>query len=123
VILIPNMSAPATLNSTSCPWGSESVPPPLNERFLKKKNHAAVVTIRAVYYDFARIYKTLRATPAMAACLSDHVWTLEEIVQMADASMPKSQKRGPYKTKNSSRDITTLTSSFSSISESRFHRF
>ena len=48
-------------------------------------------------YDFARIHKTLRITPSMAAGLSDHVWSLEEIVPMADAYMPKPAKRGPYK--------------------------
>jgi hypothetical protein len=54
------------------------------------------LAIHAVYYNFARIHKTLRITPAMAAGLSDHVWTLEEIVQMADSYMPKPGKRGPY---------------------------
>jgi hypothetical protein len=33
----------------------------------------------------------------MAAGLSDHVWKLEEIVEMADSYMPKPGKRGPYK--------------------------
>jgi hypothetical protein len=33
----------------------------------------------------------------MAAGLSDHVWSLEEIVLMADGYMPKSAKRGAYK--------------------------
>jgi len=33
----------------------------------------------------------------MAAGLSDHVWSLEEILQMADNYLPKSGKRGPYK--------------------------
>jgi len=33
----------------------------------------------------------------MAAGLSDHVWSLEEIVQMADGLVAKSAKRGPYK--------------------------
>ena len=32
------------------------------------------------YYDFARIHQTRRVTPAMEAGLSDHVWTLAEIV-------------------------------------------
>jgi hypothetical protein len=35
--------------------------------------------------------------PAMAAGLSEHVWSLEEIVQMADSYMSKPSKRGPYK--------------------------
>jgi hypothetical protein len=56
----------------------------LTNGFSKKiENHIAMVAIRAVYYNFARIHKTLRITPALAAGLSDHVWSLEEIVQMA----------------------------------------
>jgi hypothetical protein len=62
----------------------------LTNGFSKKiENHAAMVAIHAVYYNFARIHKTLPTTPAMAAGLSDHVWSLEEIVLMADAAMPK----------------------------------
>ena len=53
----------------------------LTNGFSKKiENHIAMVAIHAVYYNFARIHKTLRITPAMAAGLSDHVWSLEEIV-------------------------------------------
>jgi IS1 family transposase len=53
----------------------------LTNGFSKKiENHAAMVAIHAVYYNFGRIHKTLRITPAMAAGLSDHVWSLEEIV-------------------------------------------
>ena len=52
-----------------------------------------MVAIHAVYYNFVRIHKTLRITPAMAAGLSD----LEEIVMMAENYMPKPGKRGPYK--------------------------
>ena len=35
---------------------------------------------RAMHYNFARVHQTLRITPAMAAGVSDHVWSLEEIV-------------------------------------------
>jgi hypothetical protein len=56
-----------------------------------------MVAIYAVHYNFSRIHKTLRITPAMAASLSDHVWSLEEIVQMADSYAPAPAKRGPYK--------------------------
>jgi hypothetical protein len=35
----------------------------------------------------------------MAAGLSDHVWSLEEIVVMADSYLPHPAKRGPYKKK------------------------
>jgi hypothetical protein len=56
-----------------------------------------MAAIHAVYYNFARIHKTLRITPSMAAGLSDHVWSLEQIVMMADRYSPVSKPRGPYK--------------------------
>ncbi len=69
--------------------------------FSKKfENHTAMVAIHSVFYNYARIHKTLRITPSMAAGLSDHVWTLEEIVQMADNHMPTPAKLGPYKKAN-----------------------
>ena len=70
----------------------------LTNAFSKKiQNHAAMVAIYAVHYNFARIHKTLRITPAMAVCLSDHVWSLEEIVMMADSYDPAPKPRGSYK--------------------------
>jgi IS1 family transposase len=70
----------------------------LTNGFSKKiQNHAAMVAIFAVHYNYARIHKTLRITPSMAAGLSDHVWSLEEIVHMVDSYMPMPGKRGSYK--------------------------
>jgi hypothetical protein len=51
----------------------------------------------AEWYGSAACGKTLRISPAMACGLSDHVWSLEEIVMMADGYMLKPGKRGPYK--------------------------
>jgi len=45
------------------------------------------------YPNFARIHKTLRITPAMAAGLSDHVWSLEEIAMLADAAFRSDETR------------------------------
>jgi hypothetical protein len=42
-----------------------------------------MVAIHFLHYNFARIHKTLRVTPAMTAGLADHVWSLEEIVLLA----------------------------------------
>jgi IS1 family transposase len=68
----------------------------LTNGFSKKiENHAAMVAIYAVHYNFVRIHKSLRITPAMAAGLTDHVWSLEEVVRMAEAIMPKPGRRGP----------------------------
>jgi len=57
----------------------------LTNGFSKKvANHAAMVAIHFTHYNFARIHNTLRVTPAMAAGLADHVWSLEEITLMAN---------------------------------------
>ncbi len=53
--------------------------------FSKKiENHAHAVALHYMFYNFARIHKTLRVTPAMQAGVSDHVWSLEEIAKLAD---------------------------------------
>ena len=52
----------------------------LTNAFSKKvENLAHAVSLHFMYYNFARIHKTLRVTPAMEAGISDHVWNLEEI--------------------------------------------
>jgi hypothetical protein len=50
-----------------------------------------------MYCNYVRIHQTLRVTPAMESQLSDHAWSIEELLQMADSYMPKPAKRGPYK--------------------------
>lgn len=69
----------------------------LTNAFSKKfENHAHMVAIYAVHYNFLRIHKTLRVTPAMAADLSKTLMTWPEIVEMMDADF-QPKKRGPYK--------------------------
>jgi len=48
-----------------------------------------------MHYNFARIHKTLRITPAMAAGVTDHVWSLDEIAALSQPIAPA--KRSPYK--------------------------
>ena len=56
----------------------------LTNAFSKKiENHAAAVALHFIHYNFARIHKTLKITPAMAAGISDHVWSYEEIAALA----------------------------------------
>jgi hypothetical protein len=55
-----------------------------NASSKKVENLVATVAIHFMYYNFARIHKTLKVTPAMAAALSDHVWSLEEIADLAE---------------------------------------
>ncbi len=57
----------------------------LTNAFSKKvENLAHAVSLHFMYYNFCRIHQTLRVTPAMEAGVTDHVWTLEEIAQLAD---------------------------------------
>jgi hypothetical protein len=52
-----------------------------------------------MYYNVAHIHKLLCVTPAMAAGATDKLWTVQDIVEMADAAAPKPGKRGSYKRK------------------------
>lgn len=53
--------------------------------FSKKiENHSYAVALHFLHYNFARIHKSLRVTPAMQAGIADHVWSLEEIIKLAD---------------------------------------
>lgn len=57
----------------------------LTNAFSKKvDNLNYAVALHFMYYNFGRIHKTLRVTPAMEAGISDHVWSLEEIAGLAE---------------------------------------
>ena len=50
-----------------------------------------------MHYNFCRIHKTLRITPAMAAGVSDRLWSIEDLAAMVEEAAPQPGKRGPYK--------------------------
>lgn len=53
----------------------------LTNAFSKKvENHAAAIALHYMHYNFCRIHQTLRATPAMAAGVSNHLWSIQDIV-------------------------------------------
>lgn len=57
----------------------------LTNAFSKKfENHAHMVAIYTVWYNWVRIHRSLRVTPAMEAKISDHVWSFEEIINLMD---------------------------------------
>ncbi len=57
----------------------------LTNGFSKKvENLAFAVSLHFMYYNFGRIHRALRVTPAMEVGISDHVWSLEEIAALAD---------------------------------------
>jgi IS1 family transposase len=63
----------------------------LTNAFSKKlENHAAAVALHFMYYNFARPHQTLRKpypkTPAMAAGVADHVWSIEQIVGLLESN-------------------------------------
>ena len=71
----------------------------LTNGFSKKvENHANAVALHFMYYNFAKIHKTLRVTPAMEAGISSHVWSIEEIARLIPVTVAK--KRGSYKTRD-----------------------
>lgn len=68
----------------------------LTNAFSKKlENHIAALALYFTYYNFCRIHQTLRVTPAMEAGVSDHVWSVEELVALLP--VPEAKLRGPYK--------------------------
>jgi IS1 family transposase len=68
----------------------------LTNGFSKKvENHMHAISLRFMHYNFARIHKTLRVTPAMEAGIADRVWTIREICELVPE--PVAAKRGPYK--------------------------
>lgn len=73
----------------------------MTNAFSKKiDNHGHQVALYFAHYNFCRVHQTLRVTPAMQAGLTDHVWTIEELVGVLEANEAKtvSCKRGPYGT-------------------------
>jgi IS1 family transposase len=58
----------------------------LTNGFSKKiEMHAHNVALHFAYYNWCKIHQTLRVTPAMEAGLTDHLWNLEELIQLLNA--------------------------------------
>jgi IS1 family transposase len=56
----------------------------LTNGFSKKlENHRAAVALWIAFYNFCRVHETLRQTPAMALGITDHVWTIGELITAA----------------------------------------
>ncbi len=69
----------------------------LTNAFSKKfENHVHMVALYTVWYNFVKMHKTLRMTPAMAAGVSDRLWSMEDVAVLVEAAAPKAGKRGPY---------------------------
>jgi IS1 family transposase len=68
----------------------------LTNGFSKKvENHLHAVALHFMFYNFCKIHKTLRVTPAMEAGISSHVWSIQELAKLIPE--PVAKKRGNYK--------------------------
>mgnify|MGYP000642360504 FL=1 len=71
----------------------------LTNGFSKKvANHEASMALHFMYYNFVKMHKTLKCTPAMAAGVTGKLWEMSDVVAMIEEEEAKvSKKRGPYK--------------------------
>ena len=64
---------------------------------MKLDNHSNAIALHFAYYNFVRVHKTLRVTPAMAAGVTDRLWEMADLVQLVEGAEAPAGKRGPYK--------------------------
>ena len=70
----------------------------LTNGFSKKfESHVNMVALYTVFYNFTKIHKTLRVTPAMAAGITEKLMTMEDIVALIDAAADKPNRPTTYK--------------------------
>ncbi len=60
--------------------------------FQELENHAASVAIYFTWYNFGWVHQTLKTTPAMIAGVADHVWSVDEMVELLSKVEPKSTR-------------------------------
>ena len=60
---------------------------PAHQRLLQEKlaNHEAAIALHFMHYNFVRIHHMLRVTPAMAAGVTDRLWSIEDIASLLGA--------------------------------------
>jgi hypothetical protein len=64
---------------------------------LSREPGAVQQALYFLFYNFVRIHKSLRVTPAMAAGITDRLWSMEDAVALLDAREAPPAKRGSYK--------------------------
>jgi hypothetical protein len=63
--------------------------------------HYAMVSLYTVFHNYVRIHKTLKCTPAMAAGLTDKLWSMTDLVAMIDAAATAPNRPRVYKVRSS----------------------
>lgn len=70
----------------------------LTNAFSKKlDNYIHALALYVAFYNFCRVHKSLRMSPAMAAGVTQTLWSLEDIAEQIEANRPAPARRGPYK--------------------------
>ncbi|MGI8745137.1 MAG: IS1 family transposase [Bryobacteraceae bacterium] len=65
----------------------------LTNAFSKKvENHAAAVALYFMWYNFGRVHQTLKMTPAMAAGIESHPWSVAEVIDLLAQAEPKATR-------------------------------
>jgi hypothetical protein len=68
-----------------------------NAHSKKLNNHRHAISLYFTFHNRTRIHSTLRMTPAMAAGLTERVWSVEEFVAMMDEAPPKPGRPKTYR--------------------------
>jgi len=58
--------------------------------FSKKlENYGHAMALHFMHYNFCRVHKSLRVTPAMEAGLTDHIWSIDPLLVLLDEYQPR----------------------------------
>ncbi|MGH8712842.1 MAG: IS1 family transposase, partial [Casimicrobiaceae bacterium] len=63
----------------------------------KLGHHENALALYFMHYNFVRLHQTLRVSPAMAAGVTDKLWSLDDVVALIETDEQQPRKRGPYK--------------------------
>ena len=79
----------------------------LTNAFSKKlENHEHMVALYALWYNFVRIHKTLRMSPAMAAGIETRLWSMEDVVALIAASEEAPKRPATYRKRGEAAEIS-----------------
>ncbi len=71
-----------------------------NAHSKKYANHLYALALFFMHYNFVRQHQAHRLSPAMAAGITDHLWSMEDIAERIDIRVNQPKARGPYKKRN-----------------------